>query len=141
MSALPPKALNDFVVILRHHGAGVTRDALVSRYGLAGKPLTANKLLRIAKDQGFKAARKKLSPEKMLDLGEAYPALAVLRDGGTAVLSGVRKGEEGERELVLYDKTGEGAPFVFLSPQETRARFTGEVLLFRKKKLDRKSVV
>jgi len=138
MTALPTTVLRDFVAILRHHGIQTTAEALTSRHGLSGRTLTFSTLARMAGDMGFTAARKRLSPRRLLDLGEAYPALAKTRDGGAAMLSGVRTSPDGEAQLVLYDlRAAPGAsPFVFVSAGDIAGRFTGEVLLLRKKRLD-----
>jgi len=138
MSALPPTALLDFVALLAHHGVQTTAQALASRYGLSGRAPTFATLARMSADMGFAAGRRRLSPKKLLELGDAYPALATTRDGGTAMISGVRTSPDGETHLVLYDlRAAAGAsPFVFLSPDEIAARLTGEVLFVRKKHLD-----
>jgi ATP-binding cassette subfamily B protein len=133
----PPssRALRDFVAILRHHGIQTTIQALAGRYGLSGRSPSLSTLARMARDMGFAAARRKLAPRRLLELGDAYPALAAARDGGTAMLSGVRAGPAGARELVLYDlERGQaGSPFVFVPENGITDRFTGEVLLLRKK--------
>jgi HlyB family type I secretion system ABC transporter len=138
VNALPPHALDDFVAVMRHHGLCVSREALVSRYGLTGRPLTSATLLRLAADLGFAARGRTLSRNRLLELGEAYPALALTVAGGTAMLSGTRTGPDGSRELVLYDRVraAAGTPFVFVPEEDLKSRFSGEVLLFRKKVLD-----
>lgn len=137
MRRLAPTALDDFVVIMRHHGLTTDRAALHTRHGLAGRAPTLSTLLRLAGDMGFAARRRRLPPRGLLDLGAAYPALGVARDGSTVVLSGVRPGKDGERELVLYDRDGaaRGAPFVFVPLDAVAERLTGEVLLFKKKRV------
>jgi len=137
MRRLAPTALDAFVVIMRHHGLTTDTGDLLHRYGLAGRPLTVGTLLRLAGGLGFAAKRRRLPVKGLLELGAAYPALAVTRDGAAVVLSGVREVGDGERELVLYDREGaaRGAPFVFVSPREAAGRFTGEVLLFKKKRV------
>ncbi|QLA15465.1 peptidase domain-containing ABC transporter [Desulfolutivibrio sulfoxidireducens] len=138
MSAPPPKVVHDFVAILRHHGVTTTVQALSGRYGLSGREIGFSTLARMARDMGFAATRKRLAPRRLLELGDAYPALAATRDGGTVMLSGVRKAGDGDPELVLYDLTrGQaGSPFVFVSGSRLADRFTGEVLLLRKRLLD-----
>ena len=138
MNALPPTALRDFAAILRHHGLQTSAEALAGRFGLSGRTVTFATLARMAGDLGFVAARRRLAPRRLLDCGEAYPALARTRDGGVAMLSGVRTVPDGEPQLVLYDVAAapDGSPFSFLTVAEVRERFTGEVLLLRKKVLD-----
>jgi ATP-binding cassette subfamily B protein len=138
MGRLSPSALDDFVVILRHHGQAASASDLVARHGLAGRALYMATLLRLAGRLGFAAKRRRLSPRGLLELGAAYPALALGRDGETAVLSGVRQGKDGARELVLYDREGAArdAPFVFVPEADIAARFTGEVALFKKKRIE-----
>jgi ATP-binding cassette subfamily B protein len=138
MNALPPTALRDFAAILRHHGLQTSAEALAGRFGLSGRAVTFATLARMAGDLGFVAARRRLAPRRLLDCGEAYPALARTRDGGVAMLSGVRAVPDGEPQLVLYDVAAApaGSPFTFLSLAEVQARLTGEVLLLRKKVLD-----
>ncbi|MFZ5812870.1 MAG: peptidase domain-containing ABC transporter [Thermodesulfobacteriota bacterium] len=135
MSPPSSRALRDFVAVLRHHGIRTTIQALAGRYGLAGHGVTFSTLARMARDMGFAATRKRLAPGRLLELGDAYPALAATRDGGTAMLSGVRTTPDGKRELVLYDlEQGQsGSPFVFVPGNGIKDRFTGEVLLLRKK--------
>lgn len=135
MAGLHPSALDDFVVVMRHYGVSTTAADLVARHGLAGRPLRLATLLRIASGLGFAAKRRRLPPKALLDLGEAYPALGLTRDGKTVVLSGVRQGGHGARELVLYDREGAatGAPFVFLAEADIPARLTGETILFKKR--------
>lgn len=136
MHRLAPTALDDFAVIARHHGLEADPADLAARFGLAGHTLTPATLLRLGAGLGLAAKRRRLPTRALAELGQAYPALGLTRDGGTAVLSGSRQGPDGSSQLVLYDRDGAatGAPFVFLSPAEAAARFTGEVLLFKKKR-------
>ncbi|MHC1712303.1 MAG: peptidase domain-containing ABC transporter [Solidesulfovibrio sp.] len=138
MGRLSPSALDDFVVIMRHHGVTASSADLISRHGLAGRVLVLATLLRMAEGLGFAAKRRRLPPRGLLELGEAYPALAVGRDGETAVVSGVRQGQDGVRELVVYDPAGAaaGGQFVFVPEAEIASRFTGEVALFKKKRVE-----
>ncbi len=136
MTRLPLSALDDLVVILRHHGLTATTGDLIDRNGLAGRAVTLATLLRLAGRNGVAAKSRRVPARGLLDLGEAYPALAVQKDGTMAVVSGARPGPDGTRELVLYDRQGaaSGAPFVFVPEAELASRFTGQVALFRKKK-------
>lgn len=138
MARLAPSALDDFVVIMGHHGVAATTADLIARHGLAGRVLTLATLLRLAQGMGFAARRRRLPPVGLLELGEAYPVLAVGRDGATAVVSGARQGPDGGRELVVYDRDGarSGSPFVFVPEAGIRERFTGEVAFFRKRKVE-----
>lgn len=139
MESLPPSALDDFVVIARHHGQAASAPDLIARNGLAGRRLTPATVLRLAAGLGLSGKRRRLPPRGLLELGEAYPALARTTAGGTAVLSGLRQAPGGGRELVLYDRAqaaASGNPFVFVPEAEIPGRFTGEVLLFRKKKTE-----
>ncbi len=137
MSPPSSRALRDFVAVLRHHGIQTTIQALAGRYGLSGRSPDFSTLARMARDMGFAATRKKIAPTRLLELGDAYPALAATRDDGTTMLSGMRTAPDGERELVLYDlEQGQaGSPFVFVPSNGIKDRFTGEVLLLRKKVL------
>ena len=138
MQRLAPTALDDFVVIARHHGLATDVADLTARHGLAGRTPTLATLQRLAADLGLASRRRRLRPAALAELGEAYPALAVCRDGSTVVLSGARDGADGRPQLVLYDRDGAatGAPFAFVPQQDIGRRLTGEVLLFRKKRLD-----
>jgi len=137
VKALRPEALALFAALLRHHGVEATPESLALSHGLEGRPVTLATLARMARSLGFEAKVRRLAPRRLLELGAAYPALAVLPDDGLAMLSGAR-GEGREAELVLYDlqQAAGGAPFVFVPLHELAARFTGEVLLLRKKELD-----
>lgn len=138
VSRLDPAALDALAVVLRHHGVSTTSADLIARHGLAGRPLHVATLLRIAKGLGFSAKRRRLPPVGLLELGEAYPCLGLCRDGGAVVLSGARQGPDGGRELVLYDAAGaaDGAAFVFVPEADIAARLTGEVLLFKKRRVE-----
>ncbi len=141
MRTLPPEVLDDFIALVRHHGVDAGRASLIGRHGLAGRPLGANLLVRMARELGFAASRRTFPPEGLLGLGDAYPALAFTRDGGAVLLSGARRSANGAAELVVYDRSQAASPqaaspFAFIPKGELAGRFTGETLLFKKKVLE-----
>ena len=100
-----------FVAVARHYGVTTSSQQIVHRYGLAaGEPATA-KLLRIAKDAGFKAKALHLDWDGLTRLGPVFPLLCKLTDGSTVIAAGFRKEGEDITLAVMDPRFGAGLRF------------------------------
>ena len=78
-------------LVARHHGVDLSVDRMVHDYSLELEEPSVRRILRIAKDAGFKAKLTKLSWDQLRGLGEAFPAIARLENGNYVIMVGLRE--------------------------------------------------
>ncbi|MBU0499032.1 MAG: hypothetical protein KJ675_14760, partial [Gammaproteobacteria bacterium] len=127
--------LDHIVTLAAHHELTVDPERLVHDYQLDGSPLGLNRILRIFQDIGLKAQRVRFNWRKLSNLGAAYPALGILRDGSTLIFAGFEEDEEsGEQYLVVFDTTSDEGetPFHFFGRQALHELWRGDLILVKK---------
>ena len=82
-----------FLMVARHHHLDFTIESILHKYALQDTEVPIPLLLRIAKEQGFRAKETTLNWDKLFRLGKAFPAIAKLKSGKYVILSGVQNGE------------------------------------------------
>ena len=83
-------ALACFVLVAREHKIDLTPDRLAHEYGLSRDEIAPSMFLRMAKEQGLQAGLKRLAWDDLPRLNKAWPAIAVMKDGGHMLLGGMR---------------------------------------------------
>ncbi|MFU2209631.1 ABC transporter transmembrane domain-containing protein [Solidesulfovibrio sp. C21] len=92
---LGQSGLRGLAMIARHHGLALSHDGLAHTHGGAAAEPDPEKLAAIAVKEGLKAELRRLSPDEFLELGGAFPLLAVRRDGSMLVVAGCRRDASG----------------------------------------------
>lgn len=87
------------VLVARHHGLELSLEGLIHQYALEESEADMDLLVRMAREHGFKAERRRLGHDSLSGLGEAFPLLARLPDGRTVIVAGV-DGERGTVQVV-----------------------------------------
>jgi len=123
-------------LVARHHGVDLSVDRIVHDYSLELEEPSTRRILRIAKDAGFKAKQVKLDWEQLRNMGEAFPAVARLDNGNYVIMVGIREVENNaggvEEQLALFDPLADRHDFLFLSQSEFEAAWSGDSLLMKR---------
>ncbi len=128
-------ALVCFSLVAREHKVELTQDRLRHEYGLDRGEIPQDTLLRMGKEQGFKARLLHLNWERLLTLHKAYPAIARLGNGRHLVVVGVGRsqGPEAEATIACYDPlSGSNGGHLRLSRQEFERIWQGELYVFKR---------
>ena len=120
-----------FLLLARHHHLDLTIESISHKYGIHDNTLEPVKLLRIAKDSGFKSKSSHLTWKKLFYLGNVFPFMARLRNGKYIIVSGVR-GSEQSGEIAIVDPSRGTLEFVFLRRADFEQIWDGESFLFKK---------
>lgn len=131
-TALSDMCLRGLSAVAGHHGVHISEDALQQAAGMLPGELTVGRLVRLAKEAGLEARSLTLGWRKLLRLGQAFPAIALLKDGGCAILSGVRQSEDGAPQLMAFDLNGvRGGGFHPLDRKSFEQAYSGRTMLLR----------
>jgi ATP-binding cassette subfamily B protein len=116
--------------VARHHGVDLSVDRLAHDYALAEVEPETDRLLRIAKDSGFRARRAMLTWEALTRQGvSAFPLLLRLKNGNTVVAAGYRA-ETGE--MVVADPLAQQPGQIMLKREALEAEWGGEAILLKR---------
>lgn len=130
-------ALVCFSIVAREHKIEVTRDRLVHEYGLGKEEIPRDTMLRMAKELGLKAKRLALDWQGLLQLKQAFPAIAILRNGRHMVLAGMVRKQEGDQEEIraaCYDPlAGTGGGHLRLTRDEFEALWSGQLYVLKRR--------
>ncbi len=122
--------------IARHHQVRMDMRQVMHDYAIDAEEPKLSKLIDIAQSYEFKTSRKKLSWEKLQNMGQAFPFIGIKKNGKYAVVAGMRRmSQEEPPALAVVDpaKPGEhGSPFTFLSEEEYLENYSGEFVLLKK---------
>ena len=123
-------------LVARHHGVDLSVDRIVHDYSLELEEPSTRRILRIAKDAGFKAKMTKLGWEQLKHMGEAFPAIARLENGNYVIMVGLREVEDEagkvEEQIALFDPLADRHDFLFLTRPEFEAAWKGDTLLMKR---------
>ena len=95
-----------------------------------------SRLLRIAKDNGLRAKPTKLNWSKLQTMGEAYPAIAILKNGNHVIMVGIREieAEDGKtvQQIALFDPLADRHDFLYLTREQFEAAWSGDTILLKR---------
>lgn len=136
----PPQhtALQCLSLIARHHGIQVGIEKLIHEHALESSEPDRNRLQRIAGEIGLKARFTRLGWEELGELGQAFPAMALLENGNYVIVVDAHRDESGAVDQVtVFDPLTErtdGTPpeFLLLSRDRFEAAWGGELLLLKR---------
>jgi ATP-binding cassette, subfamily B, bacterial HlyB/CyaB len=123
--------LGSLVIVARHHGLQLSVPQLIHDNLLEPGQPSVVQLLNIAESSGLRASSVRLDWHQLFRLGQALPAIVLLRDGHAMVLRDVSE-EGGRTRVILQDPSvHEDAPLV-LDEDRFVPTWSGEVLLFKR---------
>ncbi len=129
-------SLKCLCLIARHHSVDVSVERLIHDYSLETTEPTPRRLLRIAKDTGFRAKRTHLSWRQLRGMGEAFPAMARLKNGNYVILVGLRESEDDSgkkrEELAIFDPLADRHDFMFVDRETFQKSWGGETILMKR---------
>ncbi len=129
-------SLQCLALIARHHGLDVSADRMIHDYGLEQEEPDLRRVLRIAKDVGFKAKYTRLTWNHLRRMDQAFPAMARLENGNYVIMIGLRKieKEDGQvvEEVALFDPLADRKDFIFLDQAAFEKSWKGETFLTKR---------
>ena len=130
-------ALRCLALVARHHGIDVSADRLIHDYSLEQEEPSLRRVLRIAKDSGFKVRHVRLTWKQLDKMGQAFPAIARLENGNYVIMIGLRQHETEDGKIVeqvaIFDPLADRQEFIFLTQEEFETSWKGETILTKKK--------
>lgn len=125
-------ALECLASVARHHGIDLAADRLRHLYAVGDKTVSQVLLLRMAKDAGLRARAVRLSWAALLQLGEAYPALAQLANGNWIVVLASGKDPTGEETVRVLDPLAEQPEPLVIGKATFSRHWRGDVILVKR---------
>ena len=134
--------LTTFVLIANHHNTAIDIREIMHEYAVGEEEVRDNLFKEIANNYQFKVKTVKLTWEKLQKCQDAYPFIAIKKNGKYTALCGFKKGEaanENEEppvEAAILDPDSDeySAPerFRFLNEEMFNEEFTGKFILLKK---------
>jgi ATP-binding cassette subfamily B protein len=118
--------------IARYHGLDYTEVQLVQLAAPGPEGIRPAHLVQVARKIDLSTKLVRLSWDRLLRLGQALPAILILRDGGAVVLSGVKQTPEAT-EIVIRDPRTPQQGFQFLDRDKAQEAWDGQVVLIKRK--------
>jgi ATP-binding cassette subfamily B protein len=118
--------------IARFHGLDLTEPHLlqIASPGPDGRVTAAN-LAQVANKVGFSAKLVSLSWRRIGRLGQALPAILILRSGEAVILSGIKESEAGT-QVVVRDLREPQQGFQFWDRAKLEENWSGQVVLIKR---------
>lgn len=122
--------------IAAYHGVDLPVERLKHSYAIDAAPVSATRLLRMAKEAGLRATRTQLDWGALFRLGEAYPALLRLSNGNWIVVLSAGHGADGAEAISVFDPLAERRDEPLIVDGDTFcARWGGEAILIKRERL------
>jgi ATP-binding cassette subfamily B protein len=125
-------ALECLVHVARHHGVDLAPDRLRHLYAIGDVAVPQVLLLRMAKDAGLRAQNTQLDWDALLQLGEAYPALAQLANDNWVVVLAAGKDPTGEEFVRIFDPLAEQPEPLVIAKATFVRHWRGNVILIKR---------
>src|SRR5215471_2800756 len=120
-------ALQCFVAVARHHGIDLSADRIKHDYALKPDDEFTRLLPKIARNSGMRSKNLQLRWKDLPRLGEAYPAIARLKNGNSVILLGYHEDKVG-----VLDPLADRLAVLRLDEATFCKRWIGELWLLRR---------
>lgn len=117
--------------IANFHGLDVPESQVAHLAGMQPAAASPRQLARLAEKVGLTAKPCKLSWERLGRLGPVWPAILVLSNGESLILSGL-KDTDGKPEIVVRDPRVPQAGFQFWGRAQTLQKWDGDLVLLKR---------
>ena len=129
-------SLHCLALVARHHGIDVSADRLIHDYSLEDEEPTRNRVMRIAKDIGFKTRFVRLSWKHLAKVNDAFPLMLRLENGNYVIAVGLRKHEREDGQTVdqvaIFDPLADRPEFIFVEQGNFEKRWKGEAIFAKR---------
>jgi len=130
-------AVKCLALVGRHHGVDVSVERLIHDYSLEESEPNDQRIMRMAKDNGFKVKQTKLKWRQLRQMGQAFPVMAKLKNGNFVILVGLRQVEDDQgkikEELAVFDPLADSKDFLFLDRNAIEKNWKGDVILLKRR--------
>jgi ATP-binding cassette, subfamily B, bacterial HlyB/CyaB len=125
--------LGSLVIVARHRGVHLSREQLIRDHQLSAGDASVAETLRIAHAAGLRAANTRLRWDDLFNMGQALPAIMLLRNGAAMVLLRTEAKLPGWPPIVVLrdPNSGEETPLV-LDQARLAAAWDGDVILVKR---------
>ena len=133
--ASPDTALLSLAMVARHHGVDIGLDRIVHEYAITpGFTIGSMLLLRIAKENGFKAKLVTIRWDNLAKLDTSFPLIIRLANGNSVVLAGFRPdpNKDGGGEAMIVDPLATTPSFIPLSKERLLEQWRGETVFLKR---------
>ena len=124
-------------LVARHHGVDVSADRLIHDYSLEDQEPSLNRVMRIAKDIGFKTRHVRLTWKHLAKINDAFPLIIRLENGNYVIAVGFRQHEieDGSTvdQVAIFDPLADRPDFLFLTQSEFENGWKGEAIFLKRK--------
>ena len=124
--------LQCFSFLARQTGVDLSVGRIIHDFAVGDEEVGLDFLVRVAKDNGFKAKTLSLDWNGLASLGQAFPALARLKNGNGVIIYGVRE-HEGKSEVVFVDPLSDKPGAIILPFDRFTNNWEGETLLLKRR--------
>jgi ATP-binding cassette, subfamily B, bacterial HlyB/CyaB len=125
-------ALECLVRVAAHHGFDLSVVRLRHVYAIGETSIPRQQLLRIAKDAGLRAKMAQLPWDALLELGEAYPALAQLSNGNWVIVLAACKDMAGDDAVCVFDPLAQRLEPLVVAKENFCSNWRGDVMLLKR---------
>ncbi len=123
--------LRAFVLVARHLGVDILVEQLIRSHGLGSEDPDPRRLTRIARNSGFKVGQHTLKWEDFTGLGQAFPCIALRRDGQAVIIT-APVDKDNEVWLDVLDPYAPRLRHESWSREEFERNCSGKVLLVKR---------
>ncbi|MBI9078592.1 MAG: peptidase domain-containing ABC transporter [Pseudodesulfovibrio sp.] len=121
------------MIVARHHGVDLTLDSIKHEHALEKTDPPSPQALRLMSSHGFKTDLKTFSWSDILQLGEAFPVIAPLKEGRVCIiLGGLRKKESDEEFLEIVETSQMPMDRKRISREDFLELWEGKVYLLKR---------
>ena len=136
-SEMPHTAVKCLALVGRHHGVDMSVDRLIHDFSLEESEPNDQRVMRMAKDNGFKVKQTRMKWRQLRQMGEAFPVMAKLNNGNYVIFVGLRQVEDEngkiKEELAVFDPLADGKDFLFLDRKAIEKSWKGAVILLKRR--------
>ena len=121
--------------LARHYGIPMDIRRVMHDYAVGEEEPGDALLSKIARDYGLKSRFCKLNWAALLELGQAFPAIGIKKNGRKILLCGIRETEDGKPEIAVVDpeaRRNEDDAFIFMGKEEFDGIYSGRCVLLKK---------
>jgi ATP-binding cassette subfamily B protein len=122
-------------MVARHHGVDLGIDRIAHEYAIGpGVEVGTTLLLRIARENGFKAKSVTIGWDDLAKLDDSFPLIARLANGNTVILGGFRHDPavEGGGHAMIVDPLADSPSFIPLTRDRFLEQWRGEVIFLKR---------
>jgi len=125
--------LGSLVIVARHRGVHLSREQLVRDHQLRAGDASVSETLRIAQAAGLRASTTRLRWGDLFNMGQALPAIVLLRNGAAMVLLRAEAKQPGWPPVVVLrdPNSAEESPLV-VDEARLAAAWAGDVILVKR---------